>query len=506
MLRFAPRYAILSKEVLSVKKIIAVFVAVIFVIVFSASAFANDAVAEQVVSLTEEEAKEFSLVMAINEEIVIANGVQSVMAAPLLVFNKTYVDLFAVAPLLGLRVQWMEAYIGFCRVMAGETTFDFTLISQWEELIQQKHKFFAKDSKIYVSLRELSELGGYPITYENGIITLGNQYDFNRDIYGDVYTYDCNDYVYMTYPVGAAYVVCPYQAYSYETMLSDAAKLQHMYPELIKTSSIGKSVEGRDLLLIEFGRGANKIFVCGTHHAREYIATTYLMYAIDRYAYAYRSGSMWGQYNTKEILDNVTFCIVPMVNPDGVNLVQNGIYATKTPDEIASMGLYEGRNLGIDSWKANVRGVDINWNYDKDWSVENNKNGRGSSGFNGDYPGSEPETIAVSNYVDNHTFDAFLSFHTQGQIFYWAENPENPTYLHEAIRWDTGFVPYKDSGTGAGGSFFDYVYRKFLKPTITVELCPYVGNYPYPNQNFDTVWKLAKNILLIAGHQIIHKK
>lgn len=289
-------------------------------------------------------------------------------------------------------------------------------------------------------------------------------------------------------------------------MLNNAKQLQNMYPDLIKTSSIGKSVEDRDLLLIEFGRGANKIFVCGTHHAREYIATTYLMYAIDRYAYAYRTNSMWGQYSPREILDNVTFCIVPMVNPDGVNLVQNGIYATDHASELANMGIYEGSKYGYSAWKANVHGVDVNWNYNKDWSINRNKNQRGSIGFNGDYPNSEPETVAVSNYVDNNLFDAFLSFHTQGQIFYWADNTETPSYIHQAIQKDTGFVGYIDSGTGVGGSFFDYVYRNFKKPTITVELCPYVGNFPYPNDDFDAVWKPAKNILLVVGNEIIYKK
>ena len=42
------------------------------------------------------------------------------------------------------------------------------------------------------------------------------------------------------------------------------------------------------------------------------------------------------------------------------------------------------------------------------------------------------------------------------------------------------------------------------EPMITVELCPYVGNYPYPNSDFDTVWKPAKNILLAVGNEIIY--
>ncbi len=449
---------------------------------------------------------ESSIIMALNNHIITVGGATSETSAPLFVFGKTYVDLYALSPLLSVDVAWVEDGISFFRATKDEQVVDFTLISQWDALINQPHKFFVKDTKVYVSLRELADLAKADITYKDGLITIGPQSGgYFPDVYSSIDLTTSDDYVYMTYPRPAEYVVYPYQAYNHSTMMSDAKRLENMYPELIKTSSIGASVEGRDLLLIEFGRGDTKIFVCGTHHAREYIATTYIMYAIDRYAYAYRTNSLWGKYNPRAILDNVTFCIVPMVNPDGVNLVQNGIYATTNAVELANMKIYDGARYGYSAWKANVRGVDVNWNYDKDWSKEKEKNPRGSTGFNGDRPGTEPETIAVSAYVDSVPFEAYLSFHTQGQIFYWADNPDDPSYLQYAIANDTGFIGYKDAGTGIGGSFFDYVYRKYKKPTVTVELCRHIGSFPYPDSDFDTVWKPAKNILLLVGNEILYK-
>ena len=479
------------------KKVLSVLLVFCLVFGLSISAFASD---------TTKNENSISIVMVLNKETAIVNGTELSITAPVLAFNKTYVDLYCVAPLMGVSVQWVEDYIGYFKAIANDKSLDFKLIYQCSDLINQNYKFFVKDSKIFVSLRELCELTEYNISYSNGIITVGNNCDFTEEVFSNINPYNSDEYVKTAYPARNEYVIYPYQKYSYETMMANAKQLEHMYPEIIKTSSIGNSVEGRDLLLIEFGKGQNKVFVCGTHHAREYISTTYLMYAIDRYAYAYRNGYMWGKYSPKDILDNITFCIVPMVNPDGVNLVQNGINATKNPDEIAAMGIYEGSRYGYRAWKANVHGVDLNWNYDKDWSLEKNKNERGSSGFNGDSPNTEPETIAVSKYVDNNVFDAYMSFHTQGEVFYWAENDENPTYINKAIKRDTGFDEYIESATGVGGSFFDYVYRKYNKPTITVELCPYVGNYPYPDKKFDTVWTPAKNVLLIVGNEILYNK
>lgn len=447
-----------------------------------------------------EEPAAFSVTMAINEKILIANGVQREITPPVLVRGKTYVDLYAVAYSLGYGVQWVESKVGYFKVTTPSASVDFTVISHWDDLFNQKYKFFTKDSKIYVALRELADLMGYTIAYDKGLISVGEKVDIPGDIYGAIDTTGLDSYIYKTYPYWAQYVVNPYQKYSYETMMKNAKQLEQMYPDIIKTSSIGKSVEGRDLLLMEFGRGPVKIFVCGTHHAREYIATTYLMYAVDRYAYAYKNNSSWNGYNTKEILDKVTFCMVPMVNPDGVNLVQNGVGATKNPDAIKNMKVYEGAKYGYSAWKANINGVDVNWNYDKDWYEDKNKNPRGSNGFNGHKPASEPETIAVSNYVDSYYFEAYLSFHTQGEIFYWADNPDKSTGIYQAIKNTTGFTGYMEVPTGKGGSFFDYVYRKYKKPTVTVELCPYIGNYPYPDKSFDTVWRPTKNVLLVVGN------
>ncbi len=446
-----------------------------------------------------------SLTIAINEDTAISNGNKIKMTPPLMVFGRTYADLYALSPYLGVSPEWVDASTGFFRAGKDGKTIDLTLISKWDDLINEKHRFFVKDSKVFVSLRELCDFAGYPIFYKDGVITIGDNAPY-ENVFTKVDTTGAEDYIYTTYHRRAEYVVNPYRAYGYEDMTEDAKKLRDMYPDLIKLSSIGKSVEGRDLTLIEFGRGGKRIFVCGAHHAREYITTTYLMYAIDRYARCYRGNTDWNGYNVKEILDNVTFSIVPMINPDGINLVQNGIYSVANVAEVSALPIYEGKKYGYPAWKANIRGVDLNWNYDKDWTAEKSKNGRGSSGFNGDTPRSEPESVAVADYVDTHPFDAYFSFHTQGEIFYWADYTENPTNLCDLIEKDTGFRPIEDKAEGIGGSFFDYVYRKYRKPTVTIELCPYIGNFPYPDTDFDTVWNPAKNILLIAGEEITHHK
>ncbi|MBT7123173.1 MAG: hypothetical protein HN948_09225, partial [Clostridia bacterium] len=122
-----------------------------------------------------------------------------------------------------------------------------------------------------------------------------------------------------------AIVVDPYQPYTHEMMVSDAHELAQMYPQYLQIDSIGSSVERRDLTLIKMGSGEKKLLLVGAHHAREYISSTYLMNTIDKYLYAAARGEEFGGYDIDALLSAVTVYIVPMINPDGVNLVINGI-------------------------------------------------------------------------------------------------------------------------------------------------------------------------------------
>lgn len=463
----------------------------------------NEAVIIEEQNIAPEVSDESSIVITPNSEKAFVNGVETTLSKPLVVMGKTYVDLYSVAPLLGASLSWVEGNGNFKAEYNGKSL-EFSLIHKWDE-IKNINKYFVKDGLVYVSLRELCDFTENKINFDNWVITISKSGIKSQKEMGAINSQNSDDYIYQTYCYAPEHVVYPYQAYSHEFMKSDAARLEKMYPDLIKTGSIGKSVEERDLTLIEFGKGDKKIFICGTHHAREYISTTYIMYAIDQYAYAYKTTGYWGNYNVRDILDKVTFCIVPMVNPDGVNLVQNGIYATKNPEYVASMSINEATKHGYRSWKANINGVDVNWNYDKDWVKSRKGKPRGSIGFDGDAPNTEPETRAVSAYVDSYPFEAFISCHTQGQLLYWAEDKSNPTYIGELVKKDTKFAITYEKDYGVGGSFFDYVYRKYKKPTLTVELCRYVGNYPYPDTDFDRVWAPAKNIFLIAANAIIYR-
>jgi hypothetical protein len=305
-------------------------------------------------------------------------------------------------------------------------------------------------------------------------------------------------------------IVKPNVVYSYEMMMEDALKLSNIYPDLIRISSIGKSVEGRDILFISLGKGAEKILLNGSHHAREYITTTFLMKMIEDYAYSYRNNLKPGGYDVKSILKEVTILVIPMVNPDGVNLVQKGLNFVKRPDMIKKMNLLNTR-YGYKSWKTNINGVDLNRNYPTGWEERKTTvKSPSSEQYKGKSAASEPEVKAMIAFVEeNKDISIYASYHTQGEVIYWADHKnivrKEERALAKKLAALTGYalIPAEESLGDYGGGFSEWTRNFFRKPSYTIELCPYVGSYPYPDKKFDRVWKTARCTGLIMAEEAL---
>lgn len=237
--------------------------------------------------------------------------------------------------------------------------------------------------------------------------------------------------------------------------------------------------------------------VCASIHARECITTNYIMHFIELYAKAYAANEAVGEFDARQTLNRASFHIVPMVNPDGVEIVQRGFEASKLTDELRAMRRRDCAEPAHRSWKANSRGVDINRNFDYGWGRKVECSVPASSGYPGPAPLSEPETRALAAYAESVGPDAVVALHTQGEALYMSTPDTRAAKIAEKIACGTGFAV--EAAEEPYGSFQDFVDHHFGVFYACVELCPYVGPWPFDEGEFWSVWRSAESVLPIVA-------
>ena len=288
--------------------------------------------------------------------------------------------------------------------------------------------------------------------------------------------------------------------------------LRDAYPEFIELSSAGKSVEGRDLLVISLGTGDRRILLCGAHHAREYITSSFLMKMVEAYAEKASKGQPFGDFRPAELLGRVTLVVVPMVNTDGVNLVNNGFKAVSSQEEVEAMTMV---GSGYRAWKANINGVDLNRQYPAYWEEKYDDVKRpASQNYKGSASATEPEVQAMMALARSDDFVLSASFHTKGEVIFWADSgtvnaingaKDIAVRMGELTGYELMPVSEKPSAFGAG--FENWFRQEFLRPAFCIELTPEDGtDEPHDDAEFDSlVWEKVKYIGLFLAEEALKR-
>ena len=281
----------------------------------------------------------------------------------------------------------------------------------------------------------------------------------------------------------------------YKSLIEATSYLKQIYP-FITVSSIGSSVLEKPILEIRVGRGAKKIHMNASFHANEWITTLVLIHLLNNYLLAITNGTPLRGVDSMKMYQNVELSLVPMVNPDGVNLV---LYGPPLEQKEMTIKINENQD-DIIHWKANIRGVDLNNQFPAKWEIEKQRK-LPKSPAPRDYPGKEPltesEAITMAELVKRNSFDCIVAFHTQGEEFYWGyeghEPPEAEAIAKEFERV-SGYqaIRYVDSHAG----FKDWFIQEFKRPGFTIELGR--GINPLPLSMFNDIYKRAEGIFVAA--------
>ena len=312
------------------------------------------------------------------------------------------------------------------------------------------------------------------------------------------------------------------EKYTYEDMQSDIAALQKKYDPYFSVHSLGKTADGRELydLVIGSEEAERKIFINGGIHAREYItcqlvmkqAASFLEHAARGDDYEHHSdgeaadqeGGALQTVSYREMWENCQIHVMPMVNPDGTAISQNGLEGIQTEEMrtkvigIASLDGQQAEGEYLVNWKSNGCGIDLNRNFDALWDSYEDPAGHPSSAYyKGSYPGSEEERAAMIALTEEQKFDRTISYHAQGGVIYWYFGQEGTLYddtkqLGERIAAVTGYTMDADYQSLDPAGYKDWAISKEGIPSLTIEIGH--DTVPVPEEQFDEIWEQNKNV------------
>lgn len=129
-------------------------------------------------------------------------------------------------------------------------------------------------------------------------------------------------------------------------------------------------------------------------------------------------------------------------------------------------------------WQANIRGVDLNHNYDALWeegiaASPDAKLRPGPTQYAGSYPESEPESHALAEFTRKIDPALVLAYHSQGREIYYDFNGKIPYGTYELgmeFARLSGYELRKPEGFAGFGGYKDWFIDKFNRPGFTIEM------------------------------------
>lgn len=281
--------------------------------------------------------------------------------------------------------------------------------------------------------------------------------------------------------------------------------LAQAYP-IISLQQFGTTAFGRPLWAMTIGSGERKVIFSAAHHANEWITSYVLLRFAEDLARAITSGgTLYGI--PASTLAKTQITLVPMVDPDGVDLVTGAIAPGSVEYELARRLADHYPDIPFpDGWKANLLGVDLNLQYPAGWLLareikfSQGYTRPGPRDFVGRAPLNQLESRALAALTEEIDPALVLAYHTQGEVIYWQFQdifvPEAQALAEDFAR-TSGYALEEVPAQSANAGYKDWFIQNFRRPGFTIEVGR--GENPLPLDQFEKIYRDNLGILTAAA-------
>ncbi len=275
----------------------------------------------------------------------------------------------------------------------------------------------------------------------------------------------------------------------------------------LRPVTVGCSLLGRELhaLLLMSPRGGKphpqRVLLAAAFHGQEWLTSLCALRLCEELCAALTADLPLCGVSLAAALEGRQVWVLPMVNPDGVEIAR---YGSRGAEAYAPFVSATGGDIpGL--WQANARGVDINHNFNAGWeemqalAAKNRKTSPGPRQFSGPQPESEPETRAVTDLCRRYAFRHVVALHSQGEEIYWRygeHTPSQSAIMARVLGAAGGYQVADPQGLASHGGFKDWFISCYHRPGFTIELGK--GENPLPVEGFEKLYTKAREMLVLS--------
>ncbi|MGH3666615.1 MAG: M14 family metallopeptidase, partial [Egibacteraceae bacterium] len=230
-----------------------------------------------------------------------------------------------------------------------------------------------------------------------------------------------------------------YRSYSEPGGIADELReIARRNPRITKLVSIGRSVNGQEVLAVKVTRQARRVkdgrrpaaLYQGAQHAREWITPEMvrrlLHHFVDNYGRDRR---------LTRLIDRNEYWFAPVINPDGYD------YTFTPGNRLWRKNLRD--NDGDGQITASADGIDLNRNFPTNWGYDDEGSSPvfASQTYRGTHPASEPETRAQDALMERIGFNYLVNYHSAAELLLYGvgwqvETPTPDDLIYETLAGD----------------------------------------------------------------------